>query len=87
MICHFALPQLHLPTKRRGEIAEAAFLQKAASLGFSVSKPWGESDRYDFILETIAGACRSNPRTPAWLTDTPFMLAAMSRAELIPRET
>jgi hypothetical protein len=41
-----------LPTKRRGEIAEAAFLYKAASLGFSVAKPWGESDRYDFILES-----------------------------------
>jgi hypothetical protein len=41
-----------LPTKRRGEVAEAAFLHKAASLGFSISKPWGESDRYDFILDS-----------------------------------
>lgn len=41
-----------LPTKRRGEVAEAAFLHKAATLGFSVSKPWGESDRYDFILDS-----------------------------------
>jgi len=41
-----------LPTKRRGEVAEAAFLHKAASLGFSVAKPWGESDRYDFILDS-----------------------------------
>jgi hypothetical protein len=40
-----------VPTKRRGEVAEAAFLHKAASLGFSVSKPWGESDRYDFIVD------------------------------------
>ena len=40
-----------MPTKRRGDVAEAAFLHKAASLGFSVSKPWGESDRYDFILD------------------------------------
>src|SRR5712692_887625 len=45
-------PAVHLPTKRRGEVAEAAFLYKAASLGYSVSKPWGESDRYDFILDT-----------------------------------
>jgi hypothetical protein len=43
-------------TKRRGEIAEAAFLHKAASLGFSVAKPWGESDRYDFIVE-VNGRC------------------------------
>jgi hypothetical protein len=45
-------PAVYLPTKRRGEVAEAAFLHKAASLGFSVSKPWGESDRYDFILDS-----------------------------------
>ena len=45
-----------LNTKRRGEVAEAAFLHKAASLGFSVSKPWGESDRYDFIVE-VNGRC------------------------------
>jgi hypothetical protein len=45
-----------LSPKRRGEIAEAAFLHKAASLGFSVSKPWGESDRYDFIVD-CGGRC------------------------------
>lgn len=39
-----------LNRKRRGELAEAAFLHKAASLGFSVAKPWGDSDRFDFIL-------------------------------------
>ena len=47
-----------LPTKRRGEIAEAAFLLKAASLGFSVAKPWGESDRYDFIVDSGARSWR-----------------------------
>ena len=41
-----------LNRKRRGEVAEAAFLHKATSLGFSVAKPWGESDRFDFIVET-----------------------------------
>ena len=46
------MPGEQLTPKRRGEIAEAAFLHKAASLGFSVAKPWGESDRYDFIVET-----------------------------------
>ena len=37
--------------KRLGEIAEAAFLAKASALGFGVAKPWGDSDRYDFILD------------------------------------
>jgi len=42
----------HLTTKRRGEVAEAAFLHKVASLGFTVAKPWGESDRFDFLVES-----------------------------------
>jgi len=33
-------------------VAEAAFLYKAAGLGFGVAKPWGESERYDFILDS-----------------------------------
>lgn len=37
-------------------MAEAAFLLKASSLGFSVAKPWGESDRYDFLLDN---GCRT----------------------------
>ncbi len=40
-----------LTTKRRGELAELAFTLKAASLGFGVAKPYGDSERYDFILD------------------------------------
>jgi PD-(D/E)XK endonuclease len=39
-------------SKRRGELAELAFVLKAASLGFAVAKPYGDSDRYDFILDS-----------------------------------
>src|SRR5580698_1488776 len=38
-------------TKRTGERSEAAFLNKASSLGFGVAKPWGDSERYDFIID------------------------------------
>jgi len=47
------------PTKRRttkwtrkrwGEAMEAAFLNKAVEMGFGVAKPWGESERYDFVV-------------------------------------
>jgi len=38
-------------TKRAGERSEAAFLCKAAELGFAVAKPWGDSERYDFIVD------------------------------------
>lgn len=40
-----------LTRKQRGEMAEAAFLAKAAGLGFGVAKPWGESSRYDLIVD------------------------------------
>src|SRR5882762_6288686 len=38
-------------SKRRGELGEAAFLAKAASMGIGVAKPWGDSERYDFIID------------------------------------
>lgn len=38
--------------KRAGELSEAAFLLKAKRLGFLVAKPWGDSERYDFILDS-----------------------------------
>jgi PD-(D/E)XK nuclease superfamily protein len=44
--------------KRLGEAAEAAFLAKASSMGFCVAKPWGDSDRYDFVVEAGGGFLR-----------------------------
>lgn len=37
---------------RNGELAEAAFIHKAVSLGFLVSKPFGPDTRYDFIVDS-----------------------------------
>jgi len=42
-------------TKRTGELSEAAFLLKATSLGHHVAKPWGDSERYDFIVSANDG--------------------------------
>jgi hypothetical protein len=48
--------QNHEPTyadlhnKHRGELGEIAFMRKAASRGFAVSKPWGDCERYDFVV-------------------------------------
>ena len=41
-----------LDGKHRGELAELAFMRKAATLGFAVAKPWGDCDRYDVIVRT-----------------------------------
>jgi hypothetical protein len=38
--------------KRQGHIAELAFMHKAAELGFGVTKPYGEVEPYDFILDS-----------------------------------
>jgi hypothetical protein len=39
-------------TKRRGELAELAFAHRASAMGFKVSKPYGDSERYDFIVDS-----------------------------------
>jgi hypothetical protein len=45
-----APPTLIRNPKRTGELSEAAFMLKARTLGFGIAKPWGDSERYDFIL-------------------------------------
>lgn len=37
--------------RRRGEWAELRFMARAAELGLQVTKPWGETARYDFAVE------------------------------------
>ena len=36
--------------KRAGEISQAAFLLKAEMMGFHLALPWGDSERYDFVV-------------------------------------
>jgi hypothetical protein len=45
------MPRPPLDAKRRGEVAELAFLHRAASLGLIVAKPYGDSARYDFLVD------------------------------------
>jgi hypothetical protein len=66
--------------KEKGELAELAFLHKAASLGFGVAKPYGDSESYDFILDSgerlwrvqvksIYSPARCGYRFMAWRTN------------------
>ncbi len=41
-----------LPPKRMGELSELDFLRKSMGMGMIVSKPWGDSYRYDFVCDT-----------------------------------
>ena len=71
-------------TKRTGELAEAAFLHKAVGLGFRVTKPWGDSERYDFVLDSgrrlwrVQIKCTAVERGAGGGTDSGDELAALS---------
>jgi hypothetical protein len=41
-----------LSSKQRGELAEMMFMVKATQKGFATAKPYGDSRRYDFIVDT-----------------------------------
>jgi PD-(D/E)XK endonuclease len=45
-------------TKRMGEAIEAAFLAKVCKLRIPVCKPWGASERYDFVVDWGKGFWR-----------------------------
>jgi hypothetical protein len=48
-----------VPTRKRlGEAVEARFLAKVAMMDFAVSKPWGDSRAYDFVLDSGYGLWR-----------------------------
>ena len=36
--------------KRSGEVSQAAFLLRARTLGFKIALPWGDSERWDFVV-------------------------------------
>jgi hypothetical protein len=38
--------------KRRGEWSELQFMARAAKEGLRIAKPWGDSSRYDIVVET-----------------------------------
>jgi hypothetical protein len=44
--------------KRMGEAVEAAFLAKVCKLRIPVCKPWGDSERYDFVVDWGKGFWR-----------------------------
>jgi hypothetical protein len=59
-----------VPTRKRiGEAAEAAFLARATALGFSVSVPWGDSNRYDSIVDPGHGLLRMQVKSATRYAD------------------
>jgi hypothetical protein len=52
-----------IPPKRMGELSELDFLRKAMGMGMIVSKPWGDSYRYDFVCDTGGRLWRAQVRS------------------------
>src|SRR5574341_777355 len=53
--------------KRRGEWVELQFMARAAAHGLTVSRPWGDSARYDFIVEHRGHFCRVQVKSTSYL--------------------
>ena len=61
------------PTRKRiGEAAEAAFLARAIHLGFSVCLPWGDSNRYDSVVELNHGLLRVQVKSATLYAETRY---------------
>ncbi len=55
-----------LSPKARGELAEARFIAKALELGIAISRPFGESSKFDFICEAGGHISRVQVKS-AWM--------------------
>ena len=62
--------------KWMGEVAESAFLYKAAQLGLTVAKPWGDSSRYDFIVDSGKELVRVQVKSTGCLCEDRYSIAA-----------
>jgi hypothetical protein len=62
--------------KWRGEIVETAFLHKAASMGFAVTKPFGESQSYDFIVDSGPRLWRVQVKSGASMCRNSYIVVA-----------
>jgi hypothetical protein len=68
-----------LDPKQRGELSELAFVYKAASLGFAVAKPYGDSDRFDFIIHSRRHFWRVQVRSTSSLQYGAYQVSAHTK--------
>ncbi len=59
--------------KQRGEWVELLFMTVAAGLGFTVAKPWGDSARYDVIVENEGRFLRIQVKSTELWTGSCYM--------------
>ena len=69
-----------LDPKKRGELSELAFVYKAASMGFAVAKPYGDSDRFDFIVHSRRHFWRVQVRSTSSLQYGAYQVSAHTKS-------
>jgi hypothetical protein len=79
-------------TKITGERSEAAFLARALHLDLAIAKPWGDSRRYDFIIDNggrlwrVQTKCTESLRADAYETRATYTVgktrAVYTRADI-----
>jgi hypothetical protein len=79
-------PTLALISKQLGELAEMMFMVKAAMLGFATAKPYGDSRRYDFIVDVGRRLWRVQVKSTSSLQSGSYMVNLQRNAngEVVP---
>lgn len=71
--------------KRSGEIIELAFLAKVASMGFTVTKPYGDSEAYDFIVDSGSRLWRVQVKSSGYMTGIAYRVGVHHLSQNQPR--
>ena len=71
-----------LDHKPQGELAELCFLCRATTLGLTVSKPYGDSARYDFVVDAGGGLLRVQVKSVSLMRRNDYRIAASSGSRL-----
>jgi len=66
---------------QRGNLGEAAFLQKATTLGFIVATPWGYGHPYDFLVDTGQHLWRVQVKVCSFLINGCYQVSVRRRTE------
>jgi hypothetical protein len=73
-------------TKRMGEAVEAAFLARVCRLRIPVCKPWGDSERYDFVVDWGKGFWRVQVKGGSYFERSKYQVGAGGKGKPFTRE-
>jgi hypothetical protein len=72
--------------KRIGEAVEAAFLAKVCKLRIPVCKPWGDSERYDFVVDWGKGFWRVQVKGGSYYERSKYQVGAGGKGRPFTKE-